>query len=246
MLNNEPTGTVGVANGTGHDLVAVLPATAASFTRNHPDAEMRRAEMVARLRLICSGRSAAGVAALTRTHTETTRRYLNGLSTPHPAFLGALCDALGVSEAWLLCGRGDPYREGGPHRVHVTPREAAVAVRTTLRELLTKMAELEGMLEYPRLNGEVAPAPENPDEQDDEAATTPREAVVAVRSSLHGMLGKMGALERMLEYPRLNVDAAGPTPPRNSRQRSYEAATTRADPSLASTRTGALRLRQRA
>jgi hypothetical protein len=65
-------------------------------------------------------------------------------------FLAAICDALGVSEAWLLCGRGSPYREAGPHGDHITPREAAVAVRASLRELERRMGALESMLEYPR------------------------------------------------------------------------------------------------
>src|SRR5204863_441769 len=76
-------------------------------------------------------------------------------------FLAAICDALGVSEAWLLSGRGAPYREVGPAGDHVTPREAAVAVRASLRELERRMVALEGMLEYPRLD--PAGHPEGPE-----------------------------------------------------------------------------------
>jgi transcriptional regulator with XRE-family HTH domain len=145
VLNNGPVGNGHIGHGT-------MPARAGSPETHVPEngRDQREAGMVARLKIICCGRNATVVGSLTNTHPETARRYLSGKSTPHPVFLATICDALGISEAWLLCGRGSPYREAGPHGEHVTPREAAVAVRTSLWDLESRMAALEEMLEYPR------------------------------------------------------------------------------------------------
>src|SRR6478609_1268179 len=99
MLNNEPVGSARQQDltpvGFGQDLYS-SPATGRRD---------REAGITARVKAVCGAKSAAAVAALTQTHPETVRRYLTGKNTPHPVFLAAICDALGVSESWLLCGR---------------------------------------------------------------------------------------------------------------------------------------------
>lgn len=148
MLNDAAIGNGRIVS----ESAGVLTPAGGSDGRG-PCRDDREAGIIDRLKVICAGRSAAVIGGLSGTHAETARRYLNGASTPNPAFLAALCDAFGVSEAWLLCGRGETYRDGGPHRVHVTPREALVAVRAALCELQARLTALESMLEYPKLNG---------------------------------------------------------------------------------------------
>lgn len=50
-------------------------------------------------------RSCGQIARITRTHPETTRRYLRGQS-PSVEFVIAFSEALNVNPTWLLTGRG--------------------------------------------------------------------------------------------------------------------------------------------
>src|SRR4051812_14697632 len=71
-------------------------------------------DLTARIQMACIGHNAAEIGGLTGTNPETARRYMRGLGPPSCAFLSALCQRLGYSPNWMLCGQGTPSADIGP------------------------------------------------------------------------------------------------------------------------------------
>lgn len=112
------------------EAVEGLPVPEAKPSRRANEAHLRRrAEIFLRLREACKNHSASELADLTSTNYETVRRHLADSTAPSSAFLSGLCDALGVSAEWLLCGQGEMYRQGQPaSATHPQDRVAVVCV----------------------------------------------------------------------------------------------------------------------
>jgi transcriptional regulator with XRE-family HTH domain len=106
-----------------------------------PEPASEGVQIQARVRWLCNGYTATRIAALTGCNQETARRYIKGLNNPSPAFLAALCRALGVSPAWLLLGRGSPY-EGGPPQLEAVPFEGQREALRALAHELQRRVEL--------------------------------------------------------------------------------------------------------
>lgn len=102
----------------------------------------RRAEIVGRLHQVCKMHTTAQIAVFTGTIYETTRRYLTDTATPSAPFLAALCDAMGVSAEWLLCGQGPTYRPAPSTAAPVTTQDKIAAVRAATVELERRLAQL--------------------------------------------------------------------------------------------------------
>jgi hypothetical protein len=99
----------------------------------------RRAEIFLRLREVCKSHSASELAELTGTNYETVRRHLADSTAPSSTFLSGLCDALAVSAEWLLCGRGEMYRQGRPA---TRPQDKVAAVHEAATDVERHMAKL--------------------------------------------------------------------------------------------------------
>jgi hypothetical protein len=59
-----------------------------------------------RLFELSKGISLARVGSMTRTHPETVRRYMVGMSKPSLEFVVGVCRGFKVSADWLLFGKG--------------------------------------------------------------------------------------------------------------------------------------------
>lgn len=144
-----PKGKSGISGSIGEH---VEPTAAGDTHRQNPPqlpiigGDEWNVGLVSRMRCVCGGRTFKKLGELTKTHPESVRRYLTGSSAAQPAFLAALCEAFGVSETWLLAGRGNTYREDSPNLQFATPVEIVTALRESLREAQIRAAKLEWVL----------------------------------------------------------------------------------------------------
>jgi transcriptional regulator with XRE-family HTH domain len=102
----------------------------------------------ARLRAAVGSRTYREVGDLTRTNSETVRRYLLGQS-PSVEFLSALGAALNLNAEWVLTGRGPMHRSDvrGHALKEANPHELLNAVAETLERLITRVERLEVFLQ---------------------------------------------------------------------------------------------------
>jgi len=97
--------------------------------------------------------------ALTETHPETVRRYMQG-HAPSASFLRNLCRVLGVSGEWMLTGRGPmKVAQMKSHALNqADPSELMTAVANTLTDLCDRMDRMERYIQTleTRVRGSMA------------------------------------------------------------------------------------------
>lgn len=89
-------------------------------------------------------RTYRSLGAMTNTHPETVRRYMQG-QAPSVEFLAAMCHALGISGEWMLTGSG-PMRlsEAKAHALrHADPSELLSAMAGNIEGLDDRLGRLE-------------------------------------------------------------------------------------------------------
>lgn len=154
-------------------------------------ARTRDAEMNARLRQVCAGRTTEEIGRTTGVSSETARRYLHG-AAPTAVFVSLLCSWLRKSPTWLLLGLGEPdldpslaaqVADARAPRVKKTRRALITTRRGTLEQLKESVDDIARVAasaarparerpaqasrrarsdEPPEIPGEVEPRPWNP------------------------------------------------------------------------------------
>ncbi|MGJ8637717.1 MAG: hypothetical protein ACSHX5_12830 [Phycisphaerales bacterium] len=97
-----------------------------------------------RLNLAVGETSYRQLGAITETHPETVRRYMQG-QAPSAAFMTNLCRNLGISGEWLLSGQGPmKVRDMRTHALkHADANELMGAIANTLTQLIERVDRLE-------------------------------------------------------------------------------------------------------
>lgn len=99
---------------------------------------------------------------LTRTNSETVRRYMSG-QAPSAEYLASFCEALGVNADWLLTGRGPMKRaEVRAHALQqADPAELLSAMAQTLERLIERVERIEVFVQTleTRVRGRAMPLP---------------------------------------------------------------------------------------
>jgi len=99
---------------------------------------------------------------LTRTNSETVRRYMSG-QAPSAEYLASFCEALAVNAGWLLTGRG-PMKLADV-RTHALrqadPAELLSAMAETLERLIDRVERIEVFVQTleTRVRGRDMPLP---------------------------------------------------------------------------------------
>ncbi|MGE3106813.1 MAG: hypothetical protein AB7G11_09025 [Phycisphaerales bacterium] len=105
---------------------------------------MEPSELTERLLAAAGDRTYRSIADLTSTNAETVRRYMQG-QAPSVEFLASLCSALGISEQWLISGRG-PMRVN-QLKTHAlkdaSPSELLSAMAGTIERIADRVDRLE-------------------------------------------------------------------------------------------------------
>jgi hypothetical protein len=91
-----------------------------------------------RLRLACEDLTYAEISRLTGCNHESVRRYVQGITTPPPEFLAAICEHLFISPQWLLIGTG-------PIEAGLSLRNDVAALRNSLAAMLDEIAQLAAL-----------------------------------------------------------------------------------------------------
>ena len=86
-----------------------MPTGRYSPARRRRYSQIYLAGLSERLTLVLGDLSYHEFARSTGFNHETVRRYVQGRSTPSPAFLAVLCNSFGYSPEWLLLGKGRPH-----------------------------------------------------------------------------------------------------------------------------------------
>ncbi len=113
-----------------------------------------------RLNLAVGETSYRQLGAITETHPETVRRYMQG-QAPSAAFMTNLCRNLGISGEWLLSGHGPmKVRDMRTHALkNADANELMGAIANTLTQLIERVDRLERFVQVieTRLNagGEI-------------------------------------------------------------------------------------------
>jgi len=105
---------------------------------------METSLLTERLLAAAGDRTYRSLAELTGTNAETVRRYMQG-QAPSVEFLAAICLTLGVSEQWLISGRG-PMKASQlkSHALkEATPSELLAAMASTIERLSDRIDRLE-------------------------------------------------------------------------------------------------------
>lgn len=97
-----------------------------------------------RLNLAVGDTSYRQLGAITDTHPETVRRYMQG-QAPSAAFMTNLCRNLGISGEWLLSGQGPMrVRDMRTHALkNADANELMGAIANTLTQLIERVDRLE-------------------------------------------------------------------------------------------------------
>lgn len=121
---------------------------------------------------------------LTRTNSETVRRYMSG-QAPSAEYLASFCEALGINADWLLTGRGPMKRvDVKSHALRqADPAELLSAMAQTLERLIDRVERIEVFVQTleTRVRGRAMPLPARP-----VAVGTPGPAGVGTSSSAGG------------------------------------------------------------
>lgn len=102
---------------------------------------------------------------LTRTNSETVRRYMSG-QAPSAEYLASFCEALGINADWLLTGRGPMKRvDVKSHALRqADPAELLSAMAQTLERLIDRVERIEVFVQTleTRVRGRAMPLPARP------------------------------------------------------------------------------------
>lgn len=97
-----------------------------------------------RLLAAAGDRTYRSLAELTGSNAETVRRYMQG-QAPSVEFLAALCTRLGISEQWLISGRGP--MKASQLRSHALKEASASELFSAMAATLERLAERVDRLE---------------------------------------------------------------------------------------------------